>query len=153
MYTGSGQQDSTLGSVRARTGREDNETQMVAAGRLDTIYLLWESPSGMSRVRSREVSQQYKQAQSYLLEDGRKVDNSVEDLSRRAASMAIVFTVLLPWAPQHQKEVLQVGGDYLLKFGEQAKTEKHAPAEESTGATFLIRQHSRFSARGGQPSP
>ena len=36
------------------------------------------------------------QAQSYSLEDGRKVDMSVEDLSRRAAPTAIDFTVLLP---------------------------------------------------------
>ena len=78
-----------------------------------------------------------KQAQSYLLEVGRKVDMSVEDLSCREAPMAIDFTVLLPWAPQHQEEVLQVGGDYLRKLGDQAKTKKHAPAVESAGATFL----------------
>ena len=67
-----------------------------------------------------------KQAQSYSLEDGRKVDMSVEGLSRRAAPTAIGdFTVLLPWAPQHQEEVLKVGGDYLCKFGDQAKTKKH----------------------------
>ena len=35
-----------------------------------------------------------KQAQSYSLEDGRKVDRSVENLSRRAAPTAIDFTVL-----------------------------------------------------------
>ncbi len=62
---------------------------------------------------------------------------SVEDLLRRAAPTAIDFTVLLPWAPQHQEEVLQVGGDYLRKFGNQTKTKKHAPAAEAAGATFL----------------
>ena len=78
-----------------------------------------------------------KQAQSYSLVDGRKVDMSVEDLSRRAAPTAIDFTVLLPWAPLHQDEVLRAGGNYLRKFGDEAKTKKHAPAVEAAGAKFL----------------
>ena len=78
-----------------------------------------------------------KQAQSYSLEDGRKVDMSVEDLSRRAAPTAIDFTVLLPWAPQHQDEVLRAGRNYLRKFGDEAKTKKHAPSVEAAGAMFL----------------
>jgi hypothetical protein len=49
---------STRSSVRTKTERERDETLMFSAGRLDTIYLLWESPSGMSRVRSQEISQQ-----------------------------------------------------------------------------------------------
>ena len=88
----------------------------------------------LSRVFS--LHQQAK-AQCYSLEDGRKVDRSVENLSRRAAPTAIDFTVVLPWAPQHQEEVLQVGGDYLRKFGDLAKTKKHAPAVEAAGATLL----------------
>ena len=78
-----------------------------------------------------------KQVHSYLLEDGSKVDMSVEDLSGSAAPMAIDFTVLLPWTQQHREEILKVGGDYLRKFGDQAKTKKHAPAVEAAGATFL----------------
>ena len=30
-----------------------------------------------------------------------------------------------------------MGGDYLRKFGDQAKTKKHAPTVEAAGATFL----------------
>ncbi len=73
---------------------------------------------------------------------------SAEDLSRRAAPTAIDFTVLLPWAPQHQEEVLQVGGDYLRKFGDQAKTKTNAPAVESAGATFLPAAFSVIGAWG-----
>ena len=40
--------DSKAGQERARTGTRTrrDKTLMFAAGRLDTIYLLWESPSG-----------------------------------------------------------------------------------------------------------
>ena len=62
---------------------------------------------------------------------------SVEDLSRRAAPTTIDFTVMLPWAPLHQDEVLRAGGNYLRKFGDEAKTKKHAPAVEAAGAKFL----------------
>ena len=50
VCTGLGQQDSTQSSVRTKTrggqGQETRKKLMFAAGRLDTIYLLWENPSG-----------------------------------------------------------------------------------------------------------
>ena len=72
----------------------------------------------------------------------------MEDFSRRAAPTAIDFTVLLPWAPHHQEEVLQVGGDYLREFGNQAMTKKHAPDIESAVATFLPAAFSVLGAWG-----
>ena len=41
-----------------------------------------------------------------------------------------------------------MGGDYLRKFGDQAKTKKHAPAVESAGATFLPAAFSVIGAWG-----
>ena len=45
VYKGLGKRDSTQSSVRKRMRTKNNETQMFAAGHLDTIYLVWESPS------------------------------------------------------------------------------------------------------------
>ena len=41
-----------------------------------------------------------------------------------------------------------MGGDYLRKFGDQAKIKKHAPAVESAGATFLPAAFSVLGAWG-----
>ena len=48
---------------------------------------------------------------------------------------------------------LEVGGDYIRKFGDQAKIKKHAPAVSNLRVTHFFLRPSRFFARGGRLSP
>jgi hypothetical protein len=87
-----------------------------------------------------------KRAQAYALTDGRKVDMSIENLSRCAYTQAIDFTIIDPWA--HADDALAYGAGYLKKHGDDSKIGKHATHVQAAGALFLPASFSVLGAWG-----
>jgi hypothetical protein len=87
-----------------------------------------------------------KKSQKYALIDGRKIDVSIEDLSRNACIRAIDFTILNPWA--HAADALASGAAYLAKHGDDAKVAKHACHVQAQGAQFVPASFSVLGAWG-----